>query len=126
MPILTIPAAEWDRFCRDFSHENQDKPVTIEMISGDVFGPDAERTTIARDVPLHSLRIEHEKGRDLLVLLDRETSKSGPQFSVPVRQLRLEQGEPGQPGRLRIDTADGQTILLRLSAPVLPGMLDGV
>lgn len=126
MPIFIVPRDEWPSFCREFSQKHEGEPITIELLSGSEEDSSTERTTVARDCPLHSLRIEKNGGEDLLILLGLQTRESGPQFVVAPRQLRLEQPDADEPGRLRIDTADGQIILINLPVPVLPGMLNGV
>lgn len=125
--IFNVPVEDWAAFCQEFSNKHAGEPVTIEVLSSSqVEDPAAESTVIARECPMHSLRLEHSGGEDLLIFLDRHSPQGGPQFVVVPRQIRLEQPDTNEPGRLRVDTVDGQVLFLHLPVPVLPGLLDGI
>lgn len=124
MSVFVVPQTDWARFCQEFSTDHSGELITIEALSGNEFDPGVERNIIARDCPLHSLRMEHARTEDLLLFLGREQD-AGPEFVVVPRQIRLEQPDADEPGRLRIETDDGQVILLHLPVPVMPGILNG-
>lgn len=124
MSIYNVPQNEWAQFCQDFSDRHKGEPITIESLSSNEEDAEVERNIVAQDCPLHSLRIERGGAEELLVFLGRDRD-AGPEFVVSPAQIRLEQPDTEEAGRLHIDTTDGQTILLYVPVPVLPGILNG-
>lgn len=123
MKTLEINRREWLEFFNGFSRQHEGWLVNLEILGSDI---GAQYT--GRELALEGITAEFDEGQGYVIAImtgaepdDHITHSINRPTSV-----RLEQTDEGADVALAIESANGDTALLRFRSPMLPEMVDGV
>jgi len=133
MYAYDVPRHEWIGFCERFAQHHRGEPVTVRIADESIetsrpgeSGPG--RRALAQGVGLRDLRVDSSDVRrwQIRILAGEHPDNRFEYLIESPAGLRLEQPPGNGPGRLRIDTLRGHSVLVQLSGPVNPDMLEGL
>jgi hypothetical protein len=123
-----IPRAAWQPFMDRFSRAHRGWRVTLGTIHTQVLERAMETAahTVSADALFEGLRLDRRvDGEHLTVLLGLPNALTTHAVHAPQR-LFVERTGSGAEEALRVDSADGTTLLLRFRAGARPEQLDGL
>jgi len=123
MATVEIPQDEWAQFFDSFSKRHQRWLATVEVL-GSAIGAQVE----TRELPLEGITAEPGPGgRYTIEIMAGEAPAKhvGHVIASPKRVL-LKETETGATEALEIESADGETTLLRFRSIIPPELVDGI
>jgi hypothetical protein len=129
--MTEISREQWQNFCDPFTRSHHGWLVTLGRIRSDVLKQDSQaadtRLEVLVDKAIFQEITPEDRGDhlELLISLGEKTQHLTHRVVKPERIFFEETGEGAHAG-LRIDSADGQTTLLRFRTPARPETLDGL
>jgi hypothetical protein len=129
-----IPHEEWQTFCDQFTRQHHAWIVNLSVSDSDVglaagiAAKEAEQRMrpISRSAAFHSIVIESFDGRDTVAIVVGPPPGQVACWIDDPRHLFFRQTEDGAHEGLAIESALGETTLLRFRAAALPEDLDGM
>src|SRR5574341_312912 len=121
MRTREIPKQQWQVFCDEFSRQHEGWLVTLEIF-GEV---GAQTETVG--LPLIGVSVDQKDNENTLsILLGGKSGKHVTHTIVDPARLWIAETETGAHEALKIETNEGEGMLLRFHATALPEMVDGV
>lgn len=128
--MTEISREQWQNFCDQFTRSHHGWLVTLGRIRSAVLDQDTQADIglgVLVDKAILQGITPEDKGdhMELLISLGEKSQQLTHRVVKPER-IFFEQTEEGVHAGLRIDSADGQTTLLRFRTPARPETLDGL
>ncbi len=121
-----IPRESWPGFLEGFSREHRGWLATVGVIDTERLRRARQAArALVRDAVFHELRLEGQAEDSLVVETDREGHLATHCADHPTR-VYFEEAEGGEHKGVRIDGADGRTLLVEFRTPARPEALDGL
>lgn len=123
-----IERKEWEPFMARFSRVHRGWRVSVGVIDTEIMrrSMEAEAHTVSEDALFEDLRLDQRaEGDRLALVLGLQTAFATHAVPEP-RRLFVETTEKGEEEALRVDSADGTSLLLRFRAAATPEDLDGL
>jgi len=128
-----VPDERWSRFFRDFAQQHVGEHVCVEVLNpGERFDPrlsgdiplvpaDTDHRVAGHELTLRGMTVETGADGRLGLTLDADTATGIPAlYIVPeVCDVWLEQPDGPTGGTLRVDSAQGQSLMVRFAQPVV-------
>jgi hypothetical protein len=123
MPTEEIVRSEWIPFFDSFSKRHHNWLTTVEVLSSEI-GAQVE----TRELPLEGITAEFGPGgKDLIQIIAGETPErhAGHVITAPKRVL-FKETVAGAAEALEIESAEGETTLIRFRSVIPPELVDGI
>jgi hypothetical protein len=132
MSQTEIPREQWKTFCDQFTRQHQSWIVNLSVsdvgISAEIEAEEAEQRMrpLSRSAVFHSIAIEPHYGDYTVAIMVGAFPRQVPYFVDDPIHLFFRHTEEGAHEGLVIESASGETTLLRFRVAASPETLDGI